>query len=123
MPSTVVDPPEALSGGRSLNPIAKSSIAPIGSPRVSAATWVMMVRVPVPKSWVPISTSTELSGLMVVRHWSGALPRPRRKPRPRPRFTGPEPPCPRGCHSFFQSANSAAFCNWNRYVSTRALGA
>ncbi len=111
-PPTVVDPPEALSGGRSFDPIV-SLIAPIGSPRVSAATWVMMVRVPVPRSCVPISTSTEPSGWMVVRHWLWCPPPPQAlKPRPRPRFTGPEPPCPRGCHSFFQSAISAAFCNW-----------
>ena len=50
----------------SLSPMA-SLIWPIGRPRVSAATWVMMVRVPVPRSCVPISTSTEPSGLMVVR--------------------------------------------------------
>ena len=48
-PPTVVEPPEALSGGRSLDPMA-SLMAPIWRPRVSAATWVMMVRVPVPRS-------------------------------------------------------------------------
>ena len=33
----------------------------IGSPNVSAATIVMQVRVPVPRSWLPSSTSTDPS--------------------------------------------------------------
>jgi len=48
-PPAVVDPPEALSGGRSLDPMGQLDGAH-RKPRVSAATWVMMVRVPVPRS-------------------------------------------------------------------------
>ena len=40
-----------------------SLMAPIGRPRVSAATCVMMVRVPVPRSWVPISTQHGAIGI------------------------------------------------------------
>ncbi len=37
-------------------------LAPSGSPRVSAATMVITVRVPVPRSWLQSSTSTVPSG-------------------------------------------------------------
>jgi len=67
-PPTVVDPPDGPEGGSALSPIF-SVIAPSGSPRVSAATMVMMVRVPVPRSWLPNSTSTVPSGWILVRHW------------------------------------------------------
>ena len=50
-----------------LSPIL-SLMACIGSPKVSAATCVMMVRVPVPRSWLPISISTLPSGWMVALH-------------------------------------------------------
>ena len=88
-------------------------MARTGSPSVSAATMAITVRVPVPKSWLPSSTATDPSGWIVVRQVL-AWPRPNHvhTPRPIPRFTAPLPDCPRGCHVFFHSANSAAFANW-----------
>ena len=60
-PPTVVDPPDAPDCGYLLSPIF-TLMAPTGRPSVSAATMAMMVRVPVPRSWLPSSTSTEPSG-------------------------------------------------------------
>src|ERR1019366_4706511 len=110
-PPTVVDPPEAPPGGRLLSPMT-SLIWPIWRPRVSAATWVIMVRVPVPRSWVPISSSTEPSGLMVVRAVQ-AWPAPPQAltARPRPRRTAPFSE-PHGFQSLLHSESSAAFFNW-----------
>src|SRR5436190_681159 len=69
-PPTVVEPPDPPSGGRSFVPMT-SFTWPICKPSVSAATCVMMVRVPVPRSCVPISIETVPSGLITVRHWLG----------------------------------------------------
>src|SRR6185369_6702314 len=92
-PPTVVEPPEAPEGGRELSPIL-SVIAPRGKPSVSAATMVMMVRVPVPRSWLHSSTSTVPSGWMLVRHWLLWPPPPHvLMASPRPRFIGPELDC------------------------------
>ena len=67
---------------------------PICSPRLSAAIWVITVRVPVPRSCVPISTETDPSGLMTVRQLlAWPLPFQAAKPTPRPRLTGPDEPC------------------------------
>ena len=65
-----------------LDPIASLTWL-IGRPSVSATTCVMMVRVPVPRSWVPISIETEPSGLMTARHcdwWPPPPPRWARRP-------------------------------------------
>ncbi len=108
-PPMVVEPPEPFEKGRELSPITTFT-ASSGRPKVSAATMLMAVRVPVPRSWLPNSTSTEPSGLMVVRHWL-ACPPPCQVDiaTPTPRLMGPEPESPRGCHFFFQSIISEAF--------------
>ena len=88
-PPTVVDPPDPPDGGSELSPMF-SLMALIGRPSVSAATCTMIVRVPVPRSWLPSSTSTEPSGLMTVRHLLVWPPPPQVcMATPRPRFTGP----------------------------------
>ena len=107
-PPTVVEPPELPPGGKLLSPMT-SLICPICSPRVSAATCVIIVRVPVPKSWVPISSNTEPSGLIVTRPVH-ACPAPPQAltPMPSPRRTAPV--CdPRGFQSLLHSEISAAF--------------
>ena len=70
-PPTVVEPPEAPDRRIACCRRCRSLMAVIGSPSVSAATCVMMVRVPVPRSWLPISSTTEPSGLIVVRQLAG----------------------------------------------------
>src|SRR5206468_6320865 len=60
-PPIVVEPPDGPDGGSELSPIT-TLIAVSGSPSVSAATILMHVRVPVPRSWLPSSTTTEPSG-------------------------------------------------------------
>ena len=44
-------------------------IISIGSEKVSAATIASAVRVPVPRSFVPIRSSTDPSLLMLHMHW------------------------------------------------------
>src|SRR5437016_13859997 len=63
-PPMVVLPPEPPDEGYWLSPISRVS-AFRGRPSESAATMRMAVRVPTPKSWVPIFIFTEPSGWMV----------------------------------------------------------
>src|SRR5437763_10049159 len=63
-PPIVVLPPEPPDEGYWLSPISRVS-AFRGRPNESAATIRMAVRVPTPKSWVPIFIFTEPSGWMV----------------------------------------------------------
>ena len=103
----VVDPPEGPEAGNALSP-SFTRTALIGKPNVSAATCVIQVRVPVPISWLPISTSIVPSALMDTLHLE-AWPAPPQVaiPKPTPRRMLPVS-APRGCHFFFQSISSAA---------------
>ena len=59
----------------------------MGTPSVSATTCAMQVRVPVPRSCVPIMISTVPSALILARHLE-ACPRPPQvaMPMPKPRL-------------------------------------
>ena len=61
MPPMVVLPPEPPDGGYWLSPILTLT-ASSGRPSVSASTMLSAVRVPMPRSCVPIFSSTEPSG-------------------------------------------------------------
>src|SRR6185312_17400337 len=100
-PPIVVLPPDPPSAGYWLSPML-SWILSIGNPSVSPATIRMAVRVPVPRSWLPILIFTEPSEWILISQlllW----PRPPQvwMARPKPRLFTPEP-CPRGCHALFQ---------------------
>ncbi len=59
--AVVVDPADLGAGGRSESP-SPTLTFPIGTPRVSAATWAAMVYVPVPRPWDAVETTTLPSG-------------------------------------------------------------
>src|SRR5690349_18979706 len=61
--AVVMDPPETGAGGRSESP-SSARILPGGRPNTSAATWVIVVYVPVPMSCVALATLTEPSDSM-----------------------------------------------------------
>src|ERR1043166_8495865 len=70
IPPIVVLPPEGPDCGYSFLPI-RTLTASSGRPRVSATTIPTHVRVPTPRSCVPIFASTEPSGLIVTSHSEG----------------------------------------------------
>src|SRR5205814_100376 len=61
--ATVIDPPETGAGGSAVSPSSNRTLC-TGRPSVSAATCVITVYVPVPRSCDPDCTSAEPSGSM-----------------------------------------------------------
>ena len=113
MPPIVELPPELPDGGYVFSPIFTVT-ALSGTPNVSAATIVSAVRVPVPRSFVPMRSSI-VPSLFTMHMHCDAWPAPPQvaSDRPSPRFTGPAD-VPRGRHFFFQPIMSAPIISSSR---------